>query len=98
MVHNGVDYAMMQLIAEAYDLLRSVDGIAAPALPASLSYYDTYRREHLPANLIQAQRDLFGAHTYRRIDRPGSFHTDRSTGNETARAGAVITPRPRRVA
>jgi 6-phosphogluconate dehydrogenase len=73
-------------------------GIATPALLASLSYYDTYRREHLPANLIQAQRDLFGAHTYRRIDRPGSFHTDWSTGNESERGGAVITTRTRRVA
>ncbi|CAA6667500.1 unnamed protein product [Spirodela intermedia] len=41
-----------------------------------LAYFDTYRRARLPANLVQAQRDLFGAHTYERLDRPGSFHTE----------------------
>ena len=51
-------------------------GIPAPALGASLSYYDAYRSERLPANLTQGQRDFFGAHTYRRIDRPGVFHTE----------------------
>ncbi len=50
-------------------------GIPVPALSASLAYYDTYRSAHLPANLTQAQRDCFGAHTYRRVDRPGVFHT-----------------------
>lgn len=49
-------------------------GIATPALSASLAYYDQYRRERLPANLIQAQRDYFGGHTYERIDRDGNFH------------------------
>jgi 6-phosphogluconate dehydrogenase len=47
-----------------------------PALSTSLAYYDTIRRERVPANLIQAQRDLFGPHTYQRIDREGSFHTE----------------------
>ena len=42
---------------------------------SSLAYYDGVRAERLPAALIQAQRDFFGAHTYRRTDRPGSFHT-----------------------
>jgi 6-phosphogluconate dehydrogenase len=51
-------------------------GIPVPALSASLAYYDAYRSERLPANLTQAQRDYFGAHTYRRIDRPGVFHTE----------------------
>jgi 6-phosphogluconate dehydrogenase len=51
-------------------------GIPVPALAASLSYYDAYRSARLPANLTQAQRDFFGAHTYRRIDRDGVFHTD----------------------
>jgi 6-phosphogluconate dehydrogenase len=56
---------------------RAVDaGISTPGMSASLSYFDTYRCSWLPANLIQAQRDLFGAHTYERIDRPGSFHTE----------------------
>jgi 6-phosphogluconate dehydrogenase len=51
-------------------------GIPAPALSASLAYYDAYRSQRLPANLTQAQRDFFGAHTYRRIDRDGVFHTN----------------------
>jgi 6-phosphogluconate dehydrogenase len=50
-------------------------GIPIPAFASSLAYYDGYRRERLPANLIQAQRDLFGAHTYERVDKPGSFHS-----------------------
>ncbi len=50
-------------------------GIATPALSGSLAYFDAYRSERLPANLTQAQRDYFGAHTYRRIDRDGVFHT-----------------------
>ncbi|MBW3603822.1 MAG: NADP-dependent phosphogluconate dehydrogenase [Actinobacteria bacterium] len=49
-------------------------GIAVPALTSALSYYDGVRRERLPANLIQAQRDYFGAHTYRRTDDDGSYH------------------------
>ncbi|XP_062074488.1 6-phosphogluconate dehydrogenase, decarboxylating 3, chloroplastic [Humulus lupulus] len=51
-------------------------GISTPGMCASLSYFDTYRRSRLPANLVQAQRDLFGAHTYERVDRPGAFHTE----------------------
>jgi len=51
-------------------------GIPALALSASLAYFDAYRSERLPANLIQAQRDYFGAHTYRRVDREGTFHTE----------------------
>lgn len=51
-------------------------GIPVLALGASLSYFDAYRSELLPANLTQAQRDYFGAHTYRRIDREGIFHTE----------------------
>ncbi|QMU29579.1 NADP-dependent phosphogluconate dehydrogenase [Adhaeribacter radiodurans] len=50
-------------------------GIPMPALLASLSYFDAYRSATLPTNLIQAQRDYFGAHTYERIDQPGIFHT-----------------------
>jgi 6-phosphogluconate dehydrogenase len=50
-------------------------GIPTPAFSSALAYYDGYRRARLPANLIQALRDYFGAHTYRRIDAPGSFHT-----------------------
>jgi 6-phosphogluconate dehydrogenase len=51
-------------------------GIWAPAFTTALSYYDGYREERLPANLLQAQRDYFGAHTYNRVDKPGVFHTD----------------------
>jgi 6-phosphogluconate dehydrogenase len=51
-------------------------GIPVLAMSASLAYFDAYRTERLPANLTQAQRDYFGAHTYRRIDREGSFHTE----------------------
>ena len=50
-------------------------GVPIPAFASSLAYYDGYRRANLPANLIQAQRDLFGAHTYERTDRPGAFHS-----------------------
>jgi len=50
-------------------------GIPVPAFSGSLAYYDSYRSERLPANLIQAQRDLFGAHTYERVDKPGIFHS-----------------------
>jgi 6-phosphogluconate dehydrogenase len=53
-------------------------GIPVPAFSAALAYYDGYRSERLPANLLQAQRDYFGAHTYRRVDKPdeGPFHSD----------------------
>ena len=51
-------------------------GIPVPAFSSALAYYDSYRAERLPANLIQAQRDYFGAHTYERVDKPGVFHTD----------------------
>jgi 6-phosphogluconate dehydrogenase len=50
-------------------------GVPMPAMMASLAYYDSYRSSWLPANLIQAQRDYFGAHTYERTDRKGIFHT-----------------------
>jgi 6-phosphogluconate dehydrogenase len=50
-------------------------GLPMPTMMASLSYYDAYRRERLPASLTQAQRDFFGAHTYQRVDREGTFHT-----------------------
>src|ERR1051326_4139399 len=51
-------------------------GVATPAFSASLAYFDSYRSARLPANLLQAQRDFFGAHTYERIDKPGVFHTE----------------------
>jgi 6-phosphogluconate dehydrogenase len=51
-------------------------GVAVPAFGASLSYFDSYRQTRLPSNLLQAQRDFFGAHTYERVDKPGTFHTE----------------------
>ena len=149
MVHNGIEYGDMQLIAEAYALLKGglalsneelaqtftewnegelssyliditkdiftkkdeegkylVDanlllapyfkqiaddyqqalrdvvayavqnGIPVPTFSAAIAYYDSYRSAVLPANLIQAQRDYFGAHTYKRTDKEGVFHTE----------------------
>jgi 6-phosphogluconate dehydrogenase len=51
-------------------------GVPVPAFTTALTYFDGYREPRLPANLLQAQRDYFGAHTYERTDKPGSFHTD----------------------
>ncbi len=51
-------------------------GIPVPAFSSALAYYDSYRTESLPANLLQAQRDYFGAHTYQRTDKEGIFHTE----------------------
>ena len=51
-------------------------GVPVPAFMAALAYYDGYRHADLPANLLQAQRDYFGAHTYERTDKPGTFHTE----------------------
>ena len=51
-------------------------GVPVPAFSASLDYFDSYRRENLPQNLTQAQRDYFGAHTYLRLDKEGVFHTE----------------------
>jgi 6-phosphogluconate dehydrogenase len=51
-------------------------GVPVPAFMTALAYYDGYRHASLPANLLQAQRDYFGAHTYERTDKPGTFHTE----------------------
>ncbi len=56
--------------------LAAESGIPALAFGSALAYYDAYRSDRLPANLTQAQRDYFGAHTYRRVDREGVFHTE----------------------
>jgi 6-phosphogluconate dehydrogenase len=53
-----------------------LSGIAVPGFTSALAYYDGYRSAQLPANLLQAQRDYFGAHTYERVDKPGTFHTE----------------------
>ena len=61
--------------------IAALNGISAPAMSSALSYYDGYRSARLPANLLQAQRDYFGAHTYERVDRPrGSYHHTNWTG------------------
>jgi 6-phosphogluconate dehydrogenase len=62
--------AWRRVVAAAVDM-----GVPTPAFASSLAYYDGFRRERGPANLLQGLRDFFGAHTYRRTDRPGSFHT-----------------------
>ncbi len=51
-------------------------GIPAPGFATALAYFDALRAAHLPANLVQAQRDFFGAHTYERVDDAGTFHTE----------------------
>ncbi|EUJ64353.1 NADP-dependent phosphogluconate dehydrogenase [Listeria fleischmannii] len=63
--------ALREVVSEAVKA-----GIPVPTFTAAISYYDSYRSEVLPANLIQAQRDYFGAHTYERVDKPGVFHTE----------------------
>ncbi|NWF82354.1 MAG: decarboxylating NADP(+)-dependent phosphogluconate dehydrogenase [Bryobacteraceae bacterium] len=70
-------------------VIKAVEyGVPVPAFTTALSFYDGYRTERLPANLLQAQRDFFGAHTYERIDRPRGefFHT-----NWTGRGGRVAS-------
>ena len=68
-------------------LVRAVEagasaGVAVPGLMTALAYLDAYRAEWLPSNLIQAQRDYFGAHTYHRVDGEGIFHTDWLAGQD----------------
>ena len=71
-----------QVADEYQQALRDVvsyavqNGIPTPTFSAAISYYDSYRSAVLPANLIQAQRDYFGAHTYKRTDKEGVFHTE----------------------
>jgi 6-phosphogluconate dehydrogenase len=84
--HPDLDNLLMvpyftDAVAAAQDAWRRVvvtateQGVAIPAFSSSLSYYDGYRRARGPANLIQGLRDFFGAHTYRRVDVEGTFHT-----------------------
>ncbi|NKX93250.1 NADP-dependent phosphogluconate dehydrogenase [Sanguibacter hominis ATCC BAA-789] len=69
-VGNGVA-AWRRIVSQA-----ALNGVPTPAFSSSLAYYDGVRAERLPANVIQAQRDFFGAHTYQRVDKPGVFHTE----------------------
>ena len=82
-LHNLMfDPDLSKAIMEHEDDLRSVVctaaelGVPAPGLMSALGYIDGYRSGWLPANLIQAQRDYFGAHTYERIDAKGTYHTE----------------------
>lgn len=76
-----LDDYFKSIVTEYQSSLREVvsegvqNGIAIPGFAASINYYDSYRSHDLPANLIQAQRDYFGAHTYERKDKEGTFHT-----------------------
>ena len=71
--------------------LGIANGVGLPAFSGSLAYYDSYRRERLPGNLIQAQRDFFGAHTYERNDKPGVFiHTEWSATQPTHQPGSDL--------
>jgi 6-phosphogluconate dehydrogenase len=81
-----LDGKLSQMLLERQADLRQIvrtaveSGIPAPGLMASLAYFDGYRNGWLPANLIQAQRDYFGSHTYERIDEKGTFHTQWDEG------------------
>jgi 6-phosphogluconate dehydrogenase len=81
-----VDPQFAAMMADSHQALRDVvataaqHGVAVPAFMSALSYYDSYRASRLPANLLQAQRDYFGAHSYQRLDRAGKFHTKWTTG------------------
>ena len=76
------DDAIAAIIRKTIPALRKVTvaalqaGIPAPALSSALGFFDAYTCERLPTNLLQAQRDYFGAHSYERIDREGKFHTE----------------------
>jgi 6-phosphogluconate dehydrogenase len=56
-------------------VVAAQSGVPAPGFSSALAYYDSLASERLPASLIQGQRDFFGAHTYQRVDKPGTFHT-----------------------
>jgi len=82
-LHNLLlDSYFTDIIAKTQDNWRVAvsaaieQGVAVPAFSASLAYFDSYRSARLPSNLLQAQRDFFGAHTYERVDKPGIFHTE----------------------
>jgi 6-phosphogluconate dehydrogenase len=83
-----LDAEIADLLKEREDSVREVIAqavtakIAAPALMSALAYFDAHNHDRMPTNLIQAQRDYFGAHTYQRIDRTGVFHTEWNIMNE----------------
>jgi len=71
---KAINESMGSVRSVLHETVRA--GIPTPATSAALNYVDTYRTEYLPANLIQGLRDFFGAHTYKRLDKPGVFHTE----------------------
>ena len=77
-----LDPYFLDIISHSHQSVRHIlvkaiqAGIPTPTFSAAIAYYDAYRSETLPANIIQAQRDFFGAHTYERTDKEGSFHFD----------------------
>ena len=94
LVNLLLDPFFKEAISKSQQSLRNVladaikNGIPTPALSSALAYYDGYRSENLPANLLQAQRDFFGAHQYERVDKPRGeyFHT-----NWTGRGGKTTS-------
>ena len=89
-----LDAHFAEILKKNHQSLRAIvalaaqSGIPTPSLSAALSWFDSYRTERLPANLLQAQRDYFGAHTYERTDKPRGefFHT-----NWTGRGGSTAS-------
>ena len=77
LLETNLDDATGEQIADTVEALGTAiaAGVPVPAFSSALAYYDGYRRERGPANLIQGLRDYFGAHTYRRVDAFGAFHT-----------------------
>jgi 6-phosphogluconate dehydrogenase len=93
-----LDPFFTKIIEESQDSWRRVvsaavqNGIPAPALTSALAYFDGYRNERLPANLLQAQRDYFGAHTYERVDKPrGEFFHTNWTGHGGSTSASTYT-------
>jgi len=78
LVDRGLSSTLRSSEANWREVVQTMKSLAipSPAMDSALDYYDAYSRETLPANLIQALRDVFGAHTYERTDRAGSFHTN----------------------
>lgn len=85
-----LDDYFLDIVSNNHEAVRHVlsvaisAGIPVPTFSAALAYYDSYRSAVLPANLIQAQRDFFGAHTYNRVDKPGTFHFHWNEGRQEA--------------
>lgn len=88
LVHLFFDEQIGYKLKENLSSLRTVVtdavvyGISVPAFSATISYFDNFRKEYMPTNLVQAQRDYFGAHTYELIGREGVFHTDWTQNNQ----------------